>query len=211
MQAILIEPPRAKVKFRDDCKIPMFSGGAKTAGDIKGFWAIARCRPNHEKTLALVAEDSGFSYCLPLRNRKVVRPGNGSYETCSILQKLRGYVFLASEDEPEPGFNVSTDLWYFLADNFSTKGREIIQVRRSEQCRFVAEIQDVCDHVNDEDKPLVGLGDYCLITSGPFKGKEGRLNKTTNKGYACIEIKELKYAQWVEVDPKFLEITPEPV
>ncbi len=206
MQATLIEPSRPIQNYRDDTFIPMLSGGVKTVDEIPGYWAIARCRVNHEKTLALVAEDSGFSYCLPLRTKMNKREGHGSYKTCSVLDKLRGYVFLASEMPPDDGFNVSTDLWYFLADNFSTQNRKIIEVRPSNQRRFVSQLQDVCNEADKEEvDSRVAVGKRCIVSRGFYRGKEGTRIEGGKKAVAHIVIEEIKYLSFVEIPLSDLE------
>lgn len=206
MQAILEEPKRVKKNYRDDTNLPTLSGGAKSVLDIKGFWAIARCRTNHEKTLALIAEDAGFSYCLPMREELKPREGHGPYKTCSIAQNLRGYVFLASELEPEPGFHVSTDLWYFLADNFSTKGREIIQVKQSRQIHFAEQLEAVRRSIATE-KPVEGFiqGVRCRVVKGPWMGKEGVISRCGKKGFVELRLDELQTVHCHEISTDRLE------
>lgn len=193
-----IEPKREVVTPKGEVSIPMLSGGATCVADVPGFWTVAHCRSRHEKTLALVAEDSGFGYFLPLEVRRVKRQGHGTAKLQTPFPALDGYVFLSSTSDIESGYPIPQDLHDFLEAQYSFFS--IIEVRPSQQARLITDLERLHETAKrGAIRTKLMTGSRCEVVRGSFMGCEGLISGDGRVGYVKVEVDAIKYAEWVEI------------
>jgi hypothetical protein len=171
---------------------PMLSPRALTVPGIGGTWVVAKVRPRSEKDVAASLLEKGFDYFLPLRKRVRHYPNSHVKRIQFVpLGYLSGFVFCSSHDEVVSGYDVPTDLFYFLDEH--TAVGSIVKVPAGAQERLVKELSDIhgdiCRNPNwtGDAGELVVKGAKCRVRSGPFMGNEGVIDDT-GQGWAILPI-----------------------
>lgn len=159
---------------RSDQCVPMLSPRAMTVAGIGGHWVVARVRPRAEKELAGDLRDAGFDYFLPLKRHRTP----DRHVRHLPLQHLARLVFCAAQDAPLPGYNVPTDLFYFLKEHPSCQGMvEVPPARQGQLVRELSEIHHgICLNPEHVDEQFARPGKRVRIKSGAFMGREAEID-----------------------------------
>jgi hypothetical protein len=180
---------------------------ALTVAGIGGTWNIVRVRSRCEKSLAADLLEAGIDYFLPLLKSKD-RFGRVAY---SPLEALKGFLFTSTPQTPPEGYFIPPLLQDFLSRHHAFYG--FVQTSLSGQARLVTELEQIYSGIV-EKRIKVGVsvvkGAKCEVTSGPYRGCVGVVDRVLKKGWAIIDMKTLNQMIPVEVELKDLEpVSPE--
>jgi hypothetical protein len=169
---------------KTDLFVPMLSPRALTVPGVGGTWCAVRVRPRNEKAFAADMLARGFDFFLPL-----VKYKDGSRRTIQAPPvHLRGLIFASSQEKPDEGFHVPTELHYFLIAHPAYYG--VITVCQSAQRQFQMELEQIHSDIVRSEKsggyesgrftPL--LNQVCEIRDGAFRGQMVKVTRVLAGG-----------------------------
>ena len=176
--------PRGKVD--ESTPVPMLSRRALTVAGIGGHWVVAKVRPRAEKELAADLQDAGFDYFLPLKRKKTA----DRHVRYLPLEHLVRNVFCSAQAEPVEGYNVPTELFYFLKEHPACQG--MVEVPAGRQDQLVRELSEIHHGVqlNPEhvDEQFVKVGLRIRIKAGAFMGREAVVDAVGKRCQVTVPI-----------------------
>lgn len=185
--------------------LPALPTDALTVRGVAGTWMIAKVRPRSEKELARDLARAGYGYFLPLL-KKVDDWKRTRYLP---IPSLARYVFCASTGEIVPGYDIPTDLFYFLAEHPAVSDKQGIAASR--QSRFATELDDIYSRVvaapmyDTWTKPFIAADRKYKLKFGAFRGQEAWIDREGKRGRVWVLIESMGQKIPLEVDPNDLE------
>ncbi|MBP7828504.1 MAG: hypothetical protein KA248_01160 [Kiritimatiellae bacterium] len=162
--------------------------GEPAAGEA---WVVLHTRPRREKKLEEFCRRNGMPVYLPLR-RKVHRYGGRERTFWSPL--FPGYLFCVTTAPGRSTLRQNQHVANLL---------EVLdQVRLIDQLRQIRQALSVNDVI--EVMPYLAAGHRVQVTSGPFKGLEGVVQRVKGRAKVVLNVDMIQQAVCIEVENTWL-------
>ena len=160
--------------------------------EMEGTWWVAHTKPRQEKALARDLSKRQMGYFLPMVEKVTVIRGR---KFRPIMPLFPSYVFVCGTPERR---------------NECFRGRRLAgAVNVADQGRLVGELHQIQSalgaHIRLDPWPYLKRGRRCRVSSGPFEGMEGIIDRRKDRARLVLRVETLGQAVALEIDAGLLE------
>ncbi len=161
------------------------------------IWVPIRTKSRREKKLAEYCHAQAMRYYLPLL-KKIHKYGKRRREF--FLPMFPGYIFCCLSDEDFAQLVLSHSVL------FKVKVNEIEEPLLLEELRGIRVFEQLAQEQKIEVKPELVEGTPVEISTGPFRGLSGIVQKRKKRALISVNVEILGHSVSVEVDADELEL-----